>query len=80
MHPSHVVAYAMMQYPPLPYRFKTTALRFQIPNPVAWLPDTRFWRSMRETAVWRGVRDAAFVLQTWSRRIIWGDRVSVPRQ
>ena len=78
VHPSNVIAYSMMQHPPQPYRFKSSSMRLQIPNPVSWLPDTRFWRTMRETAVWRFVRDAWFVLRTWARRTIWGDRVRMP--
>lgn len=75
IHPSNVIAYSIMQHPPQPYRFKSSSLRFQIPNPFTWLPDTRFWRTMRETTVWKIVRDTAFTLRTWTRRTIWGDRV-----
>ncbi|KAK5119264.1 hypothetical protein LTR85_007878 [Meristemomyces frigidus] len=75
VHPSNVIAYSIMQHPPLPYRFKANALRFQIPNLVGWLPDTRFWRTMRESAVWNFLRNAAFAMRTWGRRTIWGDRL-----
>lgn len=77
VHPSHVIAYSIMQHAPQPYRFKANALRFQIPNPTGWLPDTRFWRTMREITIWRFMRDAAYVTRTWGRRVIWGDRVSL---
>ena len=76
VHPSNVIAYAVMQHPPQAYRFKSSSLRFQIPNPITWLPDTRFWRTMRESAVWRFLRSTSFVVRTWARRTIFGDRVS----
>lgn len=76
VHPSNVVAYSMMQHAPQPYRFKSSSFRLQIPNPFTWLPDTRFWRTIREAPVWRYVRDGAFMVRTWTRRTIWGDRVS----
>lgn len=76
VHPSSVVAYSMMQHAPQPYRFKSTSMRLQIPNPATFLPDTRFWRTMRETAVWTFIRNTTFYLRTLMRRSIWGDRVS----
>jgi hypothetical protein len=76
VHPSNVIAYSVMQNAPQPYRFKATSFRLQIPNPITWLPDTRFWRTMRESTVWRFFRTAGFAVRTWARRTIWGDRVS----
>ncbi|WPH00210.1 Hypothetical protein R9X50_00303300 [Acrodontium crateriforme] len=75
VHPSHVIAYSMNQHVPQPYRFKANLLRFQIPNPGSWLPDTRFWRTMRESRAWKFTRDVAYYLRTWTRRVIWGDRL-----
>lgn len=75
VHPSNLIAYAMMQNPPQPYRFKSNLLRFQVPSMTAWLPDTRFWRTMRESTAWNFIRNSAFVLRTWARKTIWGDRV-----
>ncbi|CAK3903897.1 Altered inheritance of mitochondria 24, mitochondrial [Lecanosticta acicola] len=75
VHPSNVIAYSMMQHAPQPYRFKSNNLRLQIPNPFTWLPDTRFWRTMRESTAWKLARNAAFTLRTWARRTIWGDRL-----
>ena len=75
MHPSHVMAYSQMQHAPQPYRFKATSMRLQIPSVTTWLPDTRFWRLMRESTVWTFLRNAAVTVRTWSRRTIWGDRV-----
>lgn len=76
VHPSNVIAYSIMQHAPQPYRFKASTFRLQIPNPIGWLPDTRFWRTVRESTVYRVIRDVAFTVRTWSRRAIWGDRVS----
>nr|POE65356.1 altered inheritance of mitochondria protein 24, mitochondrial [Quercus suber] len=64
-----------MQHAPQPYRFKANLLRFQIPNPGTWLPDTRFWRTMRQSFAWNFIRDTAFLIRTWGRRAIWGDRL-----
>ncbi|KAK3068600.1 Altered inheritance of mitochondria protein 24, mitochondrial [Teratosphaeriaceae sp. CCFEE 6253] len=75
VHPSNVIAYSMMQHAPQPYRFKANALRFQIPGLTTWLPDTRFWRTMRESTVWSLLRNATFTIRTWARRTIWGDRL-----
>ncbi|KAL9530854.1 Altered inheritance of mitochondria protein [Sphaerulina musiva] len=75
VHPSHVIAYTIMQHAPLPYRFKSNHFRLQIPKPLALLPDTRFWRTMRESALWKFISQASFHFRTWTRRTIWGDRL-----
>lgn len=80
VHPSNIVAYSINQHAPQPYRFKATALRLNVPNITSWLPDTRFWREMRKTTVWRWSKTAYFSVRTWARRTIWGDRVSAPRR
>ncbi|KAK5169050.1 Altered inheritance of mitochondria protein 24, mitochondrial [Saxophila tyrrhenica] len=61
VHPGNVIAYSMMQNAPQPYRFKASSFRLQIPSLTGWLPDTRFWRTMRESAIWTFTRNAAFV-------------------
>ncbi|KAI6878654.1 hypothetical protein KC360_g6109 [Hortaea werneckii] len=75
VHPSHVVAYTAGPSPPRPYRFKATSFRLQIPAVRHLLPDTRFFRVMRESAAWSLLSRVAFTLRTWSRRTIWGDRL-----
>lgn len=75
VHPSNVVAYAMLQIPPQPYRFKSSSLRFQIPSVGSLLPDTRFIRTMKESQVWKFLAAFAFTARTWARRSIWGDRM-----
>ncbi|KAI4111344.1 MAG: hypothetical protein LQ339_000543 [Xanthoria mediterranea] len=76
-HPSNVVGYSMNRYPPLPYRLKASSFRLQIPDlglPTL-LPDTKFFRVMRESRTWIAVTRIAHSLRTWFRRSIWGDRL-----
>ncbi|KAF2495629.1 altered inheritance of mitochondria protein 24, mitochondrial [Lophium mytilinum] len=77
VHPSHIVAYELGSNPPLPYRFKSTALRFQIPKydfgPL--VESSKFLKTMAETATWRTITGVLFALRTWLRRTIWGDRL-----
>lgn len=77
MNASNVVAYTITQYPPLPYRLKSSALRLQIPriDLGTILPDTKFFRVMRQSDTWKNLSKLFFTLRTWSRRTIWGDRV-----
>ncbi|MCJ1287078.1 Altered inheritance of mitochondria protein 24, mitochondrial [Xylographa opegraphella] len=76
-HPSNVVAYTLTQNPPLPYRLKASVLRLQIPGLSfgSLLPDTKFFRVMRESTSWRALKSFLYTLRTWSRRTIWGDRL-----
>ncbi|KAF2227856.1 mitochondrial biogenesis AIM24-domain-containing protein [Elsinoe ampelina] len=75
VHPGNVVAYSIMKNAPQPYRFKSSSLRFQIPNPTTLLPDTRFLRTIRESQIWRFLSAFAFTVRTWTRRSIFGDRL-----
>ncbi|OCK94349.1 uncharacterized protein K441DRAFT_611430 [Cenococcum geophilum 1.58] len=77
VHPGNVVAYVMTQNPPLPYRFKSTALRLQIPSTSlgALIPNTKFFRVMSETNIWRTTSRVLFWFRTWARKSIWGDRL-----
>ncbi|KAF8866221.1 hypothetical protein BDZ45DRAFT_710836 [Acephala macrosclerotiorum] len=74
-HPGNVVAYTITQHPPLPYRLKSSSLRFQVPNLGLGylLPDIKFFRVMRETSTWKGITSLLFNLRTAARRTIWGD-------
>lgn len=76
-YPGNVVAYTITPNPPLPYRFKSSNLRFQIPNlGLGYLiPDIKFFRVMRQTDTWRGMANILFSLRTAVRRSIWGDRL-----
>ena len=73
--PSHLVGYSMNAQSPTPYRFKSSSLRLQVPNVLSLLPDTRFFRVMRESETWRTIGKIWFTLRTWARRTIWGDRL-----
>jgi hypothetical protein len=77
VHPGNVVAYTIMQHPPLPYRLKSSSWRLQIPNlGLGYLiPDIKFFRVMRQTATWKGVAQLLFNLRTAARSTIWGDRL-----
>ena len=75
VHPSNVVAYTMNPHPPLPYRFKSSSFRLQVPNIASRLPDTRFFKVMKETGTWRTISRILFAVRTWARRTIWGDRL-----
>lgn len=76
-HPGNVVAYTITQHPPLPYRLKSSSLRFQVPNfGLSYLiPDIKFFRVMRETDTWKAITKLLFNLRTAARRTIWGDRL-----
>jgi hypothetical protein len=76
-YPGNVVAYTVTQHPPLPYRLKSSSLRFQIPNlGLGYLvPDIKFFRVMQQTDTWKGLGKLLFNLRTAARRTIWGDRL-----
>ncbi|MCJ1411722.1 Altered inheritance of mitochondria protein 24, mitochondrial [Ptychographa xylographoides] len=76
-HPSNVVAYTLTQHPPLPYRLKSSSLRFEVPriNIGGIIPDTKLFQFMRGSGIWKFVTSFLFTLRTWSRRTIWGDRL-----
>ena len=76
-HPGNVVAYTITQHPPLPYRLKSSSLRLQVPNlGLSYLiPDIKFFRVMRQTATWKGIKQLLFNLRTAARRTIWGDQL-----
>lgn len=75
--PGNVLAYTVTPHPPLPYRLKSSSLRFQVPNlGLSYLiPDTKFFRVMQETKTWRTLANVLFSLRTAARRSIWGDRL-----
>ncbi|KAF1916287.1 mitochondrial biogenesis AIM24-domain-containing protein [Ampelomyces quisqualis] len=74
---SHVVAYTASSTPPLPYRFKSSNLRFQVPDLGfgTLVQRVRFFRVMGETATWRALANTYYTLKTWIRRTVWGDRL-----
>ncbi|KAJ4347124.1 Altered inheritance of mitochondria protein 24, mitochondrial [Didymosphaeria variabile] len=76
-HPSNVVAYTTSATPPLPFRFKSSNLRFQVPDLGfgSLAQNVRFFREMSKTATWRTLATAYHTLKTGLRRSIWGDRL-----
>lgn len=76
-HPANVVAYTVTQHPPQPYRFKSSNLRFQVPDLGfgSMLSKIKFFRVMKETDTWTGIRQLLFNFRTAARRTIWGDRL-----
>lgn len=78
VHPSHVVAYSVNRNPPLPFRFKSSSLRLQLPSiPPRLVPDglNRFWTAMRDTDTYKFLARLLFGLRTTARKSIWGDRL-----
>lgn len=76
-HPSNVVAYTASSTPPLPFRFKSSNFRLQVPNLGfgSLLENVKFFRVMSQTATWRALATTWYTLKTWMRRTIWGDRL-----
>lgn len=74
-HPSHVVAYAVSRNPPLPFRFKSSSLRLQIPSVTGLLPEIKFFKSMRDTNTYKTLARFFYGVRTSLRRTIWGDRL-----
>lgn len=74
-HPSNVVAYTMTRNPPLPFRFKSSGIRFQVPSLTNWLGNIKFFQVMRTTETYKFLSRVLFSLRTTTRRTIWGDRL-----
>ncbi|KAF2876620.1 mitochondrial biogenesis AIM24-domain-containing protein [Massariosphaeria phaeospora] len=76
-HPSNVVAYSASASPPLPFRFRSANLLFQVPDLGfgSLAQNVKFFRVMSETATWRALASAYHTVKTWLRRTVWGDRL-----
>ncbi|KAI1880121.1 hypothetical protein JX265_001742 [Neoarthrinium moseri] len=74
-HPSNVVAYTITREPPLPFRFKSSGIRFQVPSVTNWLGNIKFFQVMRTTETYKFITRALYSLRTTARRSIWGDRL-----
>ncbi|KAF2743862.1 hypothetical protein M011DRAFT_496649 [Sporormia fimetaria CBS 119925] len=76
-HPSNLVAYSASAVAPLPFRFRSSNLLFQVPDLGFGTLSQRvkFFRVMSETATWRALSSAVHTIRTWLRRSIWGDRL-----
>ncbi|KAK6084714.1 acyl-CoA dehydrogenase [Seiridium cupressi] len=75
VHPSNVVAYTITRNPPLPFRFKSSGIRFQIPSVTAWFGNIKFFQAMRTTETYKFISRILYSLRTTTRRTIWGDRL-----
>lgn len=78
VHPSHVVAYSVDRNAPLPFRFRSSAIRLSIPAlPERFVPQalSKFWKDTKQTAVYRFIARVLFSLRTITRRSIFGDRL-----
>ncbi|KAJ4316559.1 Altered inheritance of mitochondria protein 24, mitochondrial [Neodidymelliopsis sp. IMI 364377] len=76
-HPANVVAYTASATPPMPFRFKSSNFRFQVPDLGfgSLVQNAKFFRIMSQTATWRAISTTYYTLKTWMRRSIWGDRL-----
>jgi uncharacterized protein (AIM24 family) len=75
---SNVVAYTASTTPPLPYRFKSSNFRLQVPDLGfgSLVQNVKFFREMSKSATWRALATSYYTVKTWMRRTIYGDRVS----
>ncbi|KAI1114022.1 mitochondrial biogenesis AIM24-domain-containing protein [Nemania sp. NC0429] len=74
-HPANVVAYTASKHPPLPFRFKSSSIRFQIPSVTTWFETTKFVQNMRQTETYKFLARLLYRIRTTARRTIWGDRL-----
>ncbi|KAI1437338.1 mitochondrial biogenesis AIM24-domain-containing protein [Xylaria sp. CBS 124048] len=75
LHPANVVAYTITKQPPLPFRFKSSSIRFQIPSVTTWLETTKFVQNIRQTETYKFIARTLYIMRTTARRTIWGDRL-----
>ncbi|KAI0550980.1 mitochondrial biogenesis AIM24-domain-containing protein [Xylaria curta] len=74
-HPANVVAYTITKQPPLPFRFKSSSIRFQVPSVTTWLETIKFFQNMRQTETYKFLTRVFYSMRTTARRTIWGDRL-----
>ncbi|GAP85105.1 putative altered inheritance of mitochondria protein 24 [Rosellinia necatrix] len=74
-HPANVVAYTITKQPPLPFRFKSSSITFQIPSVTTWLETTKFLQNLRQTEAYKFLTRLLHHMRTTARRTIWGDRL-----
>ena len=73
----NVVAYTASVTPPMPFRFKSSNFRLQVPDLGfgSFVQNSKFFNNMSKTTTWRAIATTWYTLKTWMRRSIWGDRV-----
>lgn len=74
-HPANVVAYTITKQPPLPFRFKSSSIRFQVPSVTTWLETIKFFQNMQQTETYKFLTRVFYNMRTTARRTIWGDRL-----
>ncbi|KAL1609615.1 Altered inheritance of mitochondria protein 24, mitochondrial [Nothophoma quercina] len=76
-HPANVVAYTASVTPPMPFRFKSSNFRLQVPDLGfgSFVQNSKFFNNMSKTTTWRAIATTWYTLKTWMRRSIWGDRL-----
>ncbi|KAI1181811.1 mitochondrial biogenesis AIM24-domain-containing protein [Nemania serpens] len=74
-HPANVVAYTVSKHPPLPFRFKSSSIKLQIPSVTTWFETTKFIQNMRQTQTYKFLVRLLYSIRTTARRTIWGDRL-----
>ncbi|ORY12588.1 mitochondrial biogenesis AIM24-domain-containing protein [Clohesyomyces aquaticus] len=76
-HPSNVLAYTAATNPPSPFRFKSSSIRFQIPNLgfTSLLQNVKFFKDVSESQAWKVMTTWLHTAKTWVRRSVWGDRL-----
>lgn len=78
VHPSHVVAYSVDRNAPVPFRFRSSGIRFAVPSVPERLVPTglaKFWKETKETGAFQFLARVLFSLRTTARRSIFGDRL-----
>lgn len=78
VHPSHVVAYSVDKNAPVPFRFRSSGIRFAVPAlPESLVPKgwAKFWKDMRDTSTYKFLARLLFSLRTTARRSVFGDRL-----
>ena len=72
-----MLAYTINSKPPVPYRLQSSTFRLHVPEIKlsSIFSSIRFFTVMQQTATWRLISQLFSKLRTWTRRVIWGDRV-----
>ncbi|MCJ1341881.1 Altered inheritance of mitochondria protein 24, mitochondrial [Peltigera leucophlebia] len=77
LHPSNVLAYTINSKPPVPYRLQSSTFRLHVPEIKlpSFFASIKFFTVMQQTATWRIISQLFSKLRTWTRRVIWGERL-----
>ncbi|KAI1826630.1 mitochondrial biogenesis AIM24-domain-containing protein [Xylaria intraflava] len=75
VHPANVVAYTITKQPPLPFRFKSSSIKLQIPSVTTWLETTKLFQNIQQSETYKFLTRVFYKMRTTARRTIWGDRL-----